>query len=164
MFRLLAVCTLSILASISSFGQEKGELVQNANPEFFRSMNHFIRVNQDREIQGYRVQVFNGQRNEANRWRSEAITALPDMKSMVIFETPDYKLQIGNYRTLYEAEAALARVREHFPGAFIIETAIDYPELIEKGKEDLNDPNEPEESQTADPTPQPQRQLESEER
>lgn len=125
----LVLCAFTLMLFVDANGQNRGELNQKADPEFFRSMNHYLKVNQKREISGYRVQIFNGQRSEANRWRSRAMTALPEMKSMVIFETPDYKLQVGNYRTLYEAEAALLQVRAHFPGAFVIETSIEPPAL-----------------------------------
>lgn len=128
----LTFCILIFAFANDVSAQTKGEIKQNAEPSFFRSMSNYVRMNERRKIEGYRVQIFNGQRSTANEMRTKCLRLFPDMLSMVIFETPDYKLQVGNYRTLYEAEEALQAIRKEFPGAFIVETDIDPPALEEE--------------------------------
>lgn len=137
----LIICILLSLSFSSLQGQDRGTLRQNAEPAFVRSYQNYLRVNERRAIDGYRVQIFNGNRRDANDKRSEVLRAFPDMLSMVIFETPDYKLQVGNYRTIYEAEGALVIIREKYPQAFVVQTQIDLPEL-QLPKPDEDDDNE----------------------
>lgn len=125
----LTICVLTCLISTSVSGQEKGKIRENAEPAFFRSYANYIRANGQRRIEGYRIQIYNGQRGEANQWRSRFMQLFPNMENEVIYETPDYKFQVGNYRTIYEAEAALTEVRMEFSGAFIVQTGIDPPAL-----------------------------------
>lgn len=125
----LTFCTLAIACSLQMMGQTEAPVVQHAPPAFHRSFSNYVRANQNRKLQGFRVQVFNGHRSEANQWKTKFLQAYPQMECMVIFETPDYKLQVGNYRTMYEAQSALSTIRKEFPGAFIVETAIQPPAL-----------------------------------
>ncbi|NVK05064.1 MAG: SPOR domain-containing protein [Flavobacteriia bacterium] len=132
----LILCTLAFLVFQPTYGQNQGELRQRANPAFTRSYENYLRVNERRTLEGYRVQVFNGTGQGANRFKSQVIRSLPDMEVNVVFETPDYKIQIGNYRSAFEAEAALNEIRETFPGAFVVKTAIAPPALIGPETED----------------------------
>lgn len=135
----LILCTLALLIFQPIQAQNQGELRQRANPAFTRSYENYLRVNERRTLEGYRVQVFNGTGQGANRFKSQVLRALPDMEIDVVFETPDYKIQIGNYRTAYEAEAALVEIRKSFPGAFVLKTAINPPALIEPLPEPIRD-------------------------
>lgn len=122
---LLAALIIGSTWSLSA--QEQGGIVENTSPSFHRSFENYKRSNADKELHGFRVQVYNGNRNEASDYRRRFVRAFPQMTSMVIFESPDYKLQVGNYRDAFEAERALEQIRTEFPGAFVVETAIDAP-------------------------------------
>lgn len=132
----LTICILSLLLPTLTSAQNTTSVKMNADPAFHRTFSNYLNANKNRKIEGYRVQVYNGNRNESNQWRSRFISKFPDLESMVIFETPDYKLQVGNYKTIYDAEAALLIIREEFPGAFIVETSIQPPTLSRPIKEE----------------------------
>ena len=121
----LAFCLIS--STISA--QTKGDFKENSSPEFTRSLDHYLRMNEQRKIVGYRVQIFNGSLEEANEIKSRCLSIHPNLEVVVIFETPDYKLQAGNYRTILDAEHELRMVRKDFPGAFIVQTPINPPAL-----------------------------------
>lgn len=137
----LILCALCCLILNPVFGQNEGTLRQQSNPAFNRAYENYLKANERRTLEGYRVQVFNGSGQAANRFKSEVIRSLPDMEVMVVFETPDYKIQIGNYRSPFEAEAALNKIRESFPGAFVVRTSIDPPTLKKAEKNVESDPN-----------------------
>ena len=43
-----------------------------------------------------------------------------DVKSELIFETPNYKVRIGEYKDINIASKSLERIRRVYPGSFII--------------------------------------------
>lgn len=128
-FRTLLLFTIIGASTFTVNAQTKGTLRQNSAPEFQQCFTNYLKYNSNRKLEGYRVQVFNGNRREANDWRSKFIAVFPELESMVIFETPDYKLQVGNYKSLFDAEGTLSLIRTQFPGAFIVSTHINPPTL-----------------------------------
>jgi hypothetical protein len=84
-------------------------------------------------FQGYRIQIFfasgNNAKNQALEKKSEFSTKYPDMDSHLIYQSPFFKVRVGDYRTKSEAYKFLKEISEDFPGAFIVEDLIDFPKL-----------------------------------
>ncbi|WP_344927164.1 SPOR domain-containing protein [Aquimarina addita] len=68
--------------------------------------------------ENYKVQLFYGNITKANEILNKATAAFPQWKSDIIWETPNYKVWIGTYRTRIEADRALKEIRTEFPNAF----------------------------------------------
>jgi hypothetical protein len=83
----------------------------------------------DPTLQGFRVQIYNGSRQEALRYRSRCLQAFPKYKPHTVYESPEYRIQLGDFKTRLEAERFLKRVKQRFPGSFIIRTRINFPKL-----------------------------------
>lgn len=68
---------------------------------------------------GFTIQIFSGEKSRANavinRYRS-TIAAWP---ATLEYETPNYKVWVGNYASRLEADRALLEIQEKFPSAFI---------------------------------------------
>ena len=62
----------------------------------------------------YQIQIYNGTINEANE---EIKYSYP---CFLAFETPNYKVRMGQFRTRLEAEKALINVKNMYPAAFVI--------------------------------------------
>ena len=67
----------------------------------------------------FRIQIFNGSINEANEI-IEKLKESSDLPVDMTFETPNYKVRIGKFRTRMEAEKNLIKIREDYPAAFVI--------------------------------------------
>ncbi len=68
----------------------------------------------------YKIQLFYGNLNEAHKVLAKFKTTYGGMwSSKIKFETPNYKVWIGNYRNRLEADRALMRIQKKFPSAFI---------------------------------------------
>lgn len=77
-------------------------------------------ASKDQTIKGYRVQILAvGSRTEVNKVKSQFYTLFPDIKTFVIYQQPNFKLRVGNFRTRLEAHKVLLEVKGHFPSAFI---------------------------------------------
>ncbi len=66
----------------------------------------------------YRIQLFSGDNNEASKIIKEYRTLYPDWPSTVVYETPNYKVWVGNFRNSLEADRALLEIKKTFPAAF----------------------------------------------
>jgi hypothetical protein len=81
------------------------------------------------QIAGYRLQIFNGRKDDCLSQRGKFLRAHPQKQAYLLYEVPEYKTQVGNFRSRLEAEAFLNQIIDAFPGSFIISTKIDQPPL-----------------------------------
>ena len=69
---------------------------------------------------GYRIRVYSGNQQNTSKSRaygiqSEMNASMPELKTYVVFKTPNWRLLVGNYRTSEEANAMLRELRRQFP-------------------------------------------------
>lgn len=69
---------------------------------------------------GYRIQVFsdNNQRTAKNEARAKArliSEAFPELATYVVFNSPFWRLKVGDFRTQADAEDVANMIRHHFP-------------------------------------------------
>lgn len=88
------------------------------------------------KIKGYRIQIYRGigsdARNEANSVSMRFMNSFPEFSQnqiYAIYETPYFKLRIGDYRNKNEAFEHLFRIKKTFPEAYIVNSNINFPEL-----------------------------------
>lgn len=72
------------------------------------------------KIIGYRVQVFSDSnsrtaQNKANRKADAIAERFPDYKPYIIYDSPHWRLRVGNFRTKEEAENAAQELKDAFP-------------------------------------------------
>ena len=68
----------------------------------------------------YTIQIFYGSLNEADSIYNDFKENYQDVKSELIFETPNYKVRIGEYKDINLASQSLEKIRRIYPGSFII--------------------------------------------
>jgi uncharacterized protein YxjI len=92
-----------------------------------------VTVNQDRQIatllklkkklnrteSNYRIQIYNGNRSGAKETSLEFSRLFNDWIINMEYETPNYKIWVGSFKTRLEADRALLEVKKKFTNAFI---------------------------------------------
>jgi len=68
----------------------------------------------------YTIQIFYGSLNEADSIYMDFKQNYEDVKSELIFETPNYKVRIGEYKDINVASQSLEKIRRIYPGSFVI--------------------------------------------
>ena len=68
----------------------------------------------------YTIQIYFGSLNEADSILNDFKENFKEIKSNLIFETPNYKVRIGEYKDIDVASQKLEAVRRIYPGSFII--------------------------------------------
>lgn len=66
----------------------------------------------------YKIQIYSGNNGEANTVIKEFRSEYSQWSSTIEYETPNYKVWVGNFRNSLEADRALILIKEHFPAAF----------------------------------------------
>jgi len=76
---------------------------------------------------GYRLLVVNtNKRDEAVAAKTKVYTFFPELKSYLIYQTPYFKLKVGNFKDKKEAEEYRERLQKYFPkGVFIMNDIIE---------------------------------------
>lgn len=67
----------------------------------------------------YQIQLYYGDNNSASNVIKEYRSKYDAWPSQIIYETPNYKVWIGNFRNRLEADRALLKIKQDFPAAFI---------------------------------------------
>lgn len=100
-------------------------------PTVREALLEHVRANAERPITGYRIRIFYDNDPSA-RSRSESIVAairqqFPDTPVYRSFESPNYKVTVGDFRTKDEAQYLYNALKGAYPTAFLIKESINYP-------------------------------------
>ena len=68
----------------------------------------------------YTIQIYFGDLKNADSILIDFQKKYEGIKSELIFETPNYKVRIGDYRDINIASQKLEEIRRTYPGSFII--------------------------------------------
>jgi hypothetical protein len=74
---------------------------------------------------GYKIQIYYGSEKECYEIRDEFSTLFPKIPASIIFSTPQWKLQVGNYRTRLEADRSMLDIKKEYPAAIVLSTDIE---------------------------------------
>lgn len=69
---------------------------------------------------GYRIQLYNGFEVEAKKTREKFRLEFPDIKTYIVYRQPEWKIQVGTYKTKLEADRALLNIKKEFGGAIVV--------------------------------------------
>jgi hypothetical protein len=77
---------------------------------------------------GYQIRIFSGSgpkaKEEAEKARSLFLSKFEDIEAYLVYDTPDYKVYVGDCRTQSERLILYNRVRVNFPNAFPVNRRI----------------------------------------
>ncbi len=68
----------------------------------------------------YRIQIYNGNLKGAEKIQAMCGNQFYGLNCDVSFETPNFKVRVGKFRTRLEADKYLMKVKEKYPSAFIL--------------------------------------------
>lgn len=80
-----------------------------------RKLNSSLFLNE-----GYKIQIFYGNSEESKKKLLEFKKEFKDLDGTIIFNSPNYKVWIGNFKTRIEVERAMLDIKKKYPTALII--------------------------------------------
>lgn len=109
---------VAIILFTSNLMAQEGTITINQDNE----INKLLVLKKDVETSSerFKIQIFSGAgRSNAEKARSKFLETYADIESNIEYQTPNYKIWVGNFRSSLEADRALMRIKKTFPNAFI---------------------------------------------
>lgn len=69
---------------------------------------------------GYTIQLYYGEKNKANSTIRNYRNTYSTWPATIMYETPNYKVWVGNFSSRIDADRALIEIKDKFPSAFIL--------------------------------------------
>lgn len=90
-------------------------------------INEFTTRNARRSAPGYRIQVVStNDRNKAFTAKSTIYQQFPELKAYLLYQSPFYKLKVGNFLKREDAEEYIIAIKQYFPsGVYIVRDVIE---------------------------------------
>ncbi len=72
------------------------------------------------KVRGFKIQAFSGNnqrtsKNEAERKQGLINASFPELETVVLFESPFWRLRVGNFETREAAEESMEQLKKSFP-------------------------------------------------
>jgi hypothetical protein len=85
-------------------------------------------------LEGYRVQLFFGSRDDAQKMRGEFLKQHPETGAYISYLAPNFRLRVGDFRSKMECERLKKMIQQDFPASYIVRDKINMPALREGEK------------------------------
>jgi SPOR domain len=93
----------------------------NQGQNFEQLLNEKRKINTSLNINdSYRIQIFIGNSENAKRTLSDFKQNFNEIDATIVFNTPNYKVWIGNFKTRIEAEKNLVEIRKKYKNTLLI--------------------------------------------
>lgn len=128
-------CLFFFAVHFFMFSQPKSgtvEIFQDKKIEHL--VERHIKINDSlKTIQGYRLQLFftsgvNGKKL-AQEVQSDFMQKYPETEAYLIWDSPNYKVRVGDFRTRLDALKFQDEIKINFPNAYIVPDEINLPKL-----------------------------------
>ena len=131
MRRLLLLSLLLPFAMLQAQTRIVGDVAATQMVERHVELNHRVKT-----IPGYRVQIasFSGANSKTSAFnlRENFITDYPSVQAYIVFDEPNFKVKVGDFRTRLEAYAFLQQINDVYKGYIIRDNIYPEPPLLDE--------------------------------
>jgi hypothetical protein len=140
MFLRIIYIIISVFVAINIFAQSDSSVIASKikreyvvqDEDITWLIAKYTNQNQTKPIiSGYRVQIFfdsgNQSKKKANDVKTQFLAKNPDIPCYLVYQSPNFKVRVGDFRTRYEAYKFYREIKNDFPSAFIVKDEINFP-------------------------------------
>jgi len=113
--RIEIICLIIIGFVINSHAQE-GKVTVDQDKDISTLLEYKKDLN---TVDLYKIQVYQGNRSGAEEAKSKFESLYNEWPISMEYETPNYKIWVGNFRSRLEADKALIKIKQNYVNAFI---------------------------------------------
>ncbi len=129
---IMLILAFAYLANAQNLHEGKKEVIQDSRID--ELVEKHIKVNEiANTIPGFRINIFfqsgNNSKTNANQAKTNFITKYPEVEAYVVFDEPNFKVKVGDFRTRMEARGFVEKIKADFPDAFVIKDNIFFPKI-----------------------------------
>ena len=137
-----AIFVLCIFFSGRALAQADTSVTLEKDPRIDLLIKKQVQINEEttrdsrRNIPGYRIQVINSSdRNKVFSIKTTVYQKYPELKPYILYQAPNYKLKLGNFKTPEDAQPYLDQLIKLFPtGVYIVHDIIEVKPDIPKAE------------------------------
>lgn len=119
-YKLFILSVLIVLFSETTFAQSATVTV-NEDPKIAELLNLKKQLEKGNKLSdGYTIQLYYGELNRANSTIKKYRNSYGAWPASIEYETPNYKVWVGNFSSRLSADRALMEVQKSFNAAFIL--------------------------------------------
>ena len=128
------ILLLFVSISLTSFAQtDSNRVVVHKDPRIDLLMKKQIEINEittrnsRRSAQGYRIQVIStNNRNKALEAKTKIYQRFPELKTYLMYQSPFFKLKVGNFLDRQDAENYMQDIIQLFPtGVYVVRDVVE---------------------------------------
>ncbi|WP_343613708.1 SPOR domain-containing protein [Flavobacterium sp.] len=113
--------TLTLTVLTHNIHAQDQNLTLNQDPKFEQLLNDKRKFNTAISTNdSYRIQIFSGKSDEAKKTLSDFKREYANIDGTIIFNTPNYKVIVGNFKSRIEAERNLIDIRKKYRNVFLL--------------------------------------------
>lgn len=117
--KILTLATIILLGCFKSYCQV-GNVSIEQDPKVALLLKERQQLLKEGVLKSYfSIQVISGEIKTARETLTDCKTKFTDYTSDIVYQTPHYKVWVGKFRNRLDADAALLKVTEDYPGAFV---------------------------------------------
>ncbi|UOB19011.1 SPOR domain-containing protein [Abyssalbus ytuae] len=102
------------------FDPPEGIVTIDHDPKIDALLQAKIKFNKSDNENYYRIQIYNGPLAGAERTKEEFKKQYYDWSCDISFESPNYKVRVGKFKTRLEADKNLLEMRKKYSNAFLL--------------------------------------------
>ena len=120
-FKKLLFFVLTLFISCLHANAQAGITTVKQDAKFEQLLNEKRKTNVSNSVNDhYKIQIFSGDSEKAKSILAEFRQAFSGMDGTIIFNTPNYKVWVGNYISRIEAERNLVDIKKMYPNVHLI--------------------------------------------
>jgi hypothetical protein len=117
--KIIIITALTLFISLKSYSQD-GVVTIEQDQKIDQLLKERRQMLHNGELKNYySIQIISGEIKTARETLADCNTKFTDYKSDIVYQTPHYKVWVGKYRNRLDADAALLKISEEYPGAFV---------------------------------------------
>lgn len=116
-----------LFVSLITIAQDKQGVIVHKDPRIDQLVKKQIEINEyntrdaRRYVQGFRILVIStNDRSKADDAKLKVYQNFPELKAYLLYQSPYFKLKVGNFKDQREADAYLKKMQLYFPASVYI--------------------------------------------
>ena len=119
--RKIFLSLLALVALCSKMNAQDQNVSVSQDPKFEQLLNEKRKINASLTVNdSYKIQIYNGGSENAKKTLNEFRQEFNDIDATIVFNTPNYKVWVGNFRTRIEAERNLVNIKDRYKNVLLI--------------------------------------------
>ncbi|WP_367755422.1 SPOR domain-containing protein [Flavobacterium sp. WC2430] len=113
--------TIALSISTSKLMAQDQNINIRQDPKFEQLLIEKRKTNSSSAVnERYKIQIFSGESEKAKKALNDCKQEFTDLDGTIVFNTPNYKVWIGDFRTRIEAEKYLVEIKKKYDNVLLI--------------------------------------------